>query len=353
MSEEEQEVERYEKQTHKSRLQAWLKKTFLVLFSLYGIGLLSLPVLWWGLGERHWPLILLRYLPGGLSLIPIPVFLLLLRDRRATLAGFCLSLFCLFAFMDLQLPFRRKGAGDLTFVSYNIQAGLGGAAQLGTYFKDGDFDIIGLQEARAPLKDPKADPIPTVATFLPDYQIARGGIRGELVVLSKYPILSFKESDLAGLSKALDVRVKSPGGQVRVLNVHLMTGDPLKELPKGSGLSARLRMTAKTRHRQFAALNELLEEQVPTVLMGDFNTPPRSVGTKMLSKWMVDSFSEVGAGLGNTYRAKWPIWRIDYIWLSPQFEAASARVEPQKLSDHRPLVVEVSRAKEDRLGKES
>ena len=307
---------------------------------LYALALLSLPILWSAFGERHELLILLRYMPAAALFVPIVVLLLPERDPRVWLASTLLLCWMAFYFLGLELPFRAKEESSLSVMTYNIKAGLEGPQELGRYLAEQKVDIICLQEARPPVAKPDVDPVDAIVAALPDYQMARGGIRGELVILSKYRILSMAERDLAQMSYALEARVDVSGEEVRVLNVHLMTGDPLKRLGTGDrrGRFAWLRVTAETRRDQFGALSALLSEKVPTVLTGDFNTPPNSDGHTLLSLDAVDCFESVGAGLGYTYPVRMPVWRIDYLWSTEQLSPSTCRVLGSALSDHRPIV---------------
>ena len=221
-------------------------------------------------------------------------------------------------------------------MTFNIRAGLGGPKAIGEFLKEQNVDVIALQEARAPLSNPSADPIPEIQKSLKGYSMARGGLRGELVLLSRYPIVSSSEFRLGDLSTALDARIAIDGKPMRFLNVHFMTGDPLKLLSKGRhGRFEWLNVTAQARRTQFLALSDFLREDIPTALLGDFNTPPNSEGHARLSTTMVDSFGAVGKGFGYTYRADWPVWRIDNIWLSPDLVAKRSEVLSSGLSDHR------------------
>ena len=155
------------------------------LFILYALLLFVLPLLWAAFGETQWLLILLRYLPGIVLLTPLPLFLLLLRDRRAIIAGAGIGIIGIFYFMGLELPGRSSTGETLKVMSYNIRAGLGGPDQIAQYLVDSQMDLIALQEARAPLADPKADPVPIILERMVGYEMARGGSRGELVLLSR------------------------------------------------------------------------------------------------------------------------------------------------------------------------
>lgn len=100
-------------------------------------------------------------------------------------------------------------------------------------------------------------------------------------------------------------------------------------------------MTAESRAIPFEALSKVTSEDGPTIVLGDFNTPPNSDGHRLLSRTLRDCFDEVGSGFGYTFRADIPIWRIDYIWASRDLVPCRAKVERERLSDHRPLWVEL------------
>ncbi|MBI2265126.1 MAG: hypothetical protein HYU64_08130, partial [Armatimonadetes bacterium] len=89
-------------------------------------------------------------------------------------------------------------------MSFNIRAGLGGDEAIGGYLKGSGCDIIGLQEARKPVVAPNPDPVPKIASVMPDYFIARGGIRGELVTFTRYPILTVREHTLGDFSTCVE-----------------------------------------------------------------------------------------------------------------------------------------------------
>ena len=162
------------------------------------------------------------------------------------------------------------------------------------------------------------------------------------MVLSRHPIKETREIDLGGVARALDVRLDVAGEPLRVINLHLMTGDPLGKLKKGKkGRFRWLNVTAESRAIQFEALSNHLAENVPTVILGDFNTPPNSKGHDLLSQSLSDCFGAVGSGFGYTFRADIPVWRIDYVWASKELVPCKAEVESCQLSDHRPLVVEL------------
>lgn len=323
-------------------MKRWLRRAWIATFYVYAAAVVLLPVLWAVFGESWWLLILLRYAPPGVFLVPVAVLglpLLLLRPRGHAVAAVALALWVVFGLMGFEWP--RKAAPDgaeLTAVTLNIRAGLEvEAPALAAFLRDSGADVVALQEARKPSAAPRPDPVPELVRLLPEFQVARGGLRDELVILSRHPVLSTRVYELAGLSEALEARIDFRGRPLRVLDVHLMTGDPRGAL-RGQGFAfrRRLQLTAETRHLQTQALLDLLVgESVPTLLMGDFNTPPHSASHERLSRVLVDGFGAAGLGFGYTYKSSLPVWRIDYVWASTELGVARSEVLPERVSDHR------------------
>lgn len=319
-----------------------LKRATKLAAWLYLVALFLLIAAWWAVGERYWFLVLPRYAPAVLYLLPlVPVSLLALWTRTRPHPGYLVPLIAVMIYLlGFQIPnLQAVGEPNLEVMTLNVKAGLMGAKEIGDFLGAADCDLVGMQEARVPLVAKLPDPVPIIAETVQGYHLARGGIRHELVILSRFPILERKQHSLEGLSQALEARVDVNGQPVRVLNVHMMTGDPKKILGKNAGLQERLALTAQTRHQQTKALLELIEDSPdPVILLGDFNTPPNSEDYGRLAGALQDSFGAKGLGFGYTYRADWPVWRIDYIWHSQQLKTVDSKVSPVIVSDHRALI---------------
>lgn len=167
-----------------------IRKFFAGLLASYLLALLVLSILWEVCGETQWLLILLRYLPGFVLMLPLPVLVLAAWNKKALLAGVLAGILGVFYFLGFEVPGRAKDGANLTVMSYNIRAGLGGPKTIAEYLLDADVDIIALQEARAPLANSEADPVPPISSTMKSYLTARGGIRGELVILKHSPLVS-------------------------------------------------------------------------------------------------------------------------------------------------------------------
>ncbi|HET6567762.1 MAG TPA: endonuclease/exonuclease/phosphatase family protein [Rhodothermales bacterium] len=79
-------------------------------------------------------------------------------------------------------------------------------------------------------------------------------------------------------------------------------------------------------------------EKLPVIISGDFNDIPHSWAYHRIAQGMTDTFKAAGSGWGATWHARIPLFRIDFILASPEWEIVSAHVPDVVLSDHRPLV---------------
>lgn len=307
------------------------------LLIAYAVFLVLMPTLWLGFGETLAPLILSRYLPPVVWLLPLIALFPFLRKKSDALVWLALSGFVLGYHMGFCLPWGTSGQSNLRVTTFNMKEGQRG--DIAPFLQQGRFDVIALQEARIPEEGPEGpDPVPALGQALPDHGLVRGGIRNELAIFSAHPMLDSRHVDLGGKSQALVALLSVEGKQVRVVNVHLRTGDLL-----GRWNERRFyHETATARRLQFAALEELISDGEPTILLGDFNTPPHSEGSALLSKYLRDTFWVGGFGYGYTFDDDYPCLRIDYIWASPQMGVVSSQVLKPHLSDHRPLLTELS-----------
>lgn len=77
---------------------------------------------------------------------------------------------------------------------------------------------------------------------------------------------------------------------------------------------------------------------------GDFNAEPSSATyAQVIAGGLKDAWKECGAGNGLTYPADRPVKRIDYLFLAAGLRCSKAEVIDTRVSDHRPLLVSVTR----------
>ena len=81
---------------------------------------------------------------------------------------------------------------------------------------------------------------------------------------------------------------------------------------------------------------------VESFVCGDFNDNPMSYTYHRLMRDHNDSFVEAGDGFGATYARLWPLLRIDYVLAPDSSTVYTHRTPHVKLSDHYPVITEVS-----------
>jgi len=139
------------------------------------------------------------------------------------------------------------------------------------------------------------------------------------------------------------------GRKIAHYNVHLTTHGRNKPW-NGGGLDlgawltriGEVRRAYRKRAWQVEQIVALIDKEVhPVILSGDFNSTPDSWVYRRFSAGLQDAYRVAGDGWGATYHSSFPILRIDWVLLDPEFEVVSAAVHPlgASVSDHRPLVV--------------
>jgi endonuclease/exonuclease/phosphatase family metal-dependent hydrolase len=80
---------------------------------------------------------------------------------------------------------------------------------------------------------------------------------------------------------------------------------------------------------------------LPTIICGDFNSPPNSTTHKAMSEILSDAWPLIGKGPGNSFPADGPDRRIDYAWISSgTIVPVRAWVPKTEASDHLPVMFE-------------
>lgn len=130
---------------------------------------------------------------------------------------------------------------------------------------------------------------------------------------------------------AMVVESATPLGNLTALNTHL---DASRD--EGYRLQEVTHVLALVdRHRQAGRR---------VVAGGDFNAEPGSdVYRRILASGLRDAWTECGSGDGLTFPADTPVKRIDYLFLAEPLRCTGARVIETAISDHRPLLVTVTR----------
>jgi endonuclease/exonuclease/phosphatase family metal-dependent hydrolase len=246
-----------------------------------------------------------------------------------------------------------SSTGSLRVLVYNIHAGktaagvdnLAGVADL---VRTTRADVVLLQEVdRGTRRSGNVDQPATLAAST-GYHAAFGsaldydGGKYGVAILSRWPIVAETLIHLpvsppqrrAGGSYeprgALRVSLSTPFGELTVLNTHI---DP--------SLDDRWRLQEIETVARLTTDAERTEQLV--VVGGDLNSTPESAVQEVMRRnGFRDSWSECGRGEGLTYPDDAPAKRIDYLYLTGAMRCSAARVVETRVSDHRPLLVELS-----------
>lgn len=304
----------------------------------------------------------------------LPCALLLWRLRRPTLALVHLLLVIALVPRHFSLErFDRPQAkpSDLVLMSLNAPRRPESdvlAEKLAQLVRDVQPDMIGLQEALIFAYKTNPERLRAQQKFKPlieslNYSMhpPRLGPLGENYnswhqpMLARFEIdrqdqLSFHEDGENSQSlHVLRSEFSWQGRKIAHYNVHLTThgrNKPWNGVGRDLGAwltrIGEVRRAYRKRAWQVEQIVALIDKEVhPVILSGDFNSTPDSWVYRRLSAGLQDAYRVAGDGWGATYRSSFPILRIDWVLLDPEFEVVSAVVHPldASVSDHRPLVV--------------
>ncbi len=301
----------------------------------------------------------LRWLGGGdlwfvdalsyvLPWLFAPLIVLLpgvLLRRSRLLAAFIAAPTALFllTYGHLYLPrWPVRAAGPtFTVMTYNVlymnSDADGVAASIGAH----NPDFFGLRE----LEPPMAQALESrLAERYPYHEVEPG-----CGFFSRYPILEYETFRLGGgegdwaQQFVLDIE----GYRVNVLSVHPRS-PPLRGFhPFGLPLGVPTGFVNEGRDADVRVLLSRLERvKSPLVVIGDFNLTSQQSLYAPLTRHLRDTHRESGWGMGFTFtrfpRIGLPMWRIDYVFHSPELVALSTTVGDYGGSDHRPVVARLA-----------
>ncbi|MEB3883709.1 endonuclease/exonuclease/phosphatase family protein [Lyngbya sp. CCY1209] len=207
-----------------------------------------------------------------------------------------------------------------------------------------DPDFVFLQEVVVPHVK-KA--FPKLKTTHP-YQVGEP----PAAILSKYPLRSHRTLHLAGLRETQQRAIATVDSQDIVL-YNIQTISPWIRPQKISPFFSIPSYEFAARTAQIEDLfQRIRRETQPTIVAGDFNFTEPSQDYHKLTRSIKDCFRESGFGFGFTWPHGWdlslanpnwsgklnfPLFRIDYIWHSPQLRSRETRVLSSTGADHLPV----------------
>ncbi|MEO1290137.1 MAG: endonuclease/exonuclease/phosphatase family protein [Chloroflexota bacterium] len=312
------------KQAPLKRFKDTFIKHFRSLTAAYGLVIIMHLIAYLATGEQF---AIVEFLNTFAHLLWLPVFVilplcLLLKEWRIGLMLIPAVIAFLLIWGDMLIPNNPPQANDedtqFRVATYNMLAFNRVNFDYIEILRDVDADLVALQEvdflqARM-LTDNLSDLYPYMAFHA-------GGPAGQ-GIMSKYPILEddYWQYDFlnAKLGHQRVVIELADGQEVVVYNAH----------PTHPGIQGPL-FTTEYRTREIVdLLNRTSQETLPTILMGDFNTPDFSSDYMRLTNQFNDAYRIAGDGLGWTFPriAGLPsaFIRIDYIFLDDNIQAQDA-----------------------------
>lgn len=168
--------------------------------------------------------------------------------------------------------------------------------------------------------------------FAPAIEIRNAGPYGN-AFLSRYPILAARTVPVPTVPRshpgyfedrcAFEATVQTPEGAVTVIGIHF--GLQPEEQTECTGTVCAL----------------IDEATHPVILMGDFNVEPDDPVLLPIRERLRDTAAYPG-GEAMTFPSDRPVKKIDYIFLSRGFKVLEVRVPDMIVSDHLPILADVS-----------
>jgi endonuclease/exonuclease/phosphatase family metal-dependent hydrolase len=186
-----------------------------------------------------------------------------------------------------------------------------------------------------------------------------------MVIFSKQPFiqqekLGHSKKGQNGLFQYVDIAAL--GDTFRFFNIHLQSLkfsrnnrayienpslDEKQDIYESKTILHKLKIGfEKRRHQADLVQQAMLKSPHPMVLCGDFNDLPNSYAYRTVRGNLVDAFTELGSGIGNTYSGVMPTLRIDHIFHDPLLETTQYYRHKKKMSDHYPVIVDVRKRKQ-------
>ncbi len=168
-----------------------------------------------------------------------------------------------------------------------------------------------------------------------------GQAAGGFGVLSKSPIKKLRYLPRKyGYFGTLLFHTKLGSKKVQVANVHLQPTVPRRG-ESGIELLKLFFQTETIRAREIKYIHDNLIKTMPTILIGDFNSPPyMTVPVFLVKHGFTDSFAAVtrGANTHTTWRwryrnTEWK-YRLDYIFCNARFKTLASKIIKSNASDH-------------------
>lgn len=318
-----------ERQASFAKVRAWVVQ--LALAGLIAAPTVVALVALTGMRNQYVDLIAQFTAPALFATVGLAGLLMLVRRRRWAGAALAPAALLLIAVWPQWYPAASRpepGAATIRIYSANLWIRNRDLAAIAASIRQADADVVMLIElgdATAPHLDALVGAYPhRIAS--PRIDRPNGGVRS--VIASRYPLTALPRPD--GV-EAVGGRASTPIGPVNLVSLHLTRPWPFEE--------------SWGQISQTMALDEMVEGlSGPVVVAGDFN----SVSTARIGKQVQ---RDIGLRPAPGFPGTWPGGlpavlgiTIDQVYASPDLAFVNRWLGRPTGSDHRPVVVEITRA---------
>jgi endonuclease/exonuclease/phosphatase family metal-dependent hydrolase len=234
-------------------------------------------------------------------------------------------------------PAHAEAVSEIRIGTYNVFSGTRDTNQTLAVIRRMNADVIALQEI-APQGAVMLD-----SALEKDYPYRC--FSNGLAIVSRFPLSHprFQRSQ-RGINGFLVVEVDHPRGRMQIANLHL---DPLRVWTTGQKLMLPIQLMWRqgSIHRsELRQVLEILQPDLPTVLLGDFNSASQAAPDTLRALGYIDSFAAVTRDPQRNYTLRYSMLgfhsgrRIDFIFHDHTFETTESRISPGLPSDHNPVV---------------
>ncbi|MBP1617381.1 MAG: hypothetical protein H6Q14_1208 [Bacteroidetes bacterium] len=261
-----------------------------------------------------------------------------------------------------QLPFSSESMqdslSDIIVASYNVhsfQLDYGGSslANIAELMDEKHVQVLCLQEVPGDFDKKTLVEAFRFMPYIASTQTVEGS--SNIIILSAFPIISsqaisFPERANCAMTANLDIN----GKPIQIFTCHLQTTN-WNQMKSSYGvehdygmsfwhltdIESIVRRNYQYRASQADSIGRLIgESKQPVIVCGDFNDTPISYTYRKMKGDLADSFMESGKGYTYTYRYLHKLFRIDYLFYSPENLKANYYESPEvEYSDHKPIII--------------
>lgn len=278
----------------------------------------------------------------------VSLWWLLRRRRRAAAVTLVMTLGCAvwtYRTAWFHNPPAPLAADNIRVVFWNTAWGVRGWDSIAAALRAYDPDVIAMVEARASLQGAQLDLLAW-----------RAALHGEALRMAAFWRQHFPEHESFSYPSGMTLLVR---GQIKPQGAGPLRAPGATNI--GNYIHAELETRGQTlqlvlvdvvpkspRSRQLPleAINRVLQplEDRPVLVVGDFNTPTDSRFFGPLRQRYLSAFELAGQGYAATWPVPLPVLTLDQAWFSPGLRVARCRLDWTTLSDHRPLILDLSLA---------